>query len=281
MRAAPSVRASVLALVCFALCFPLLYLVIGSFMDSSELAVSLDALSGRGESYISMPPIPQYPSIESYVRVLIDSPGFHVLFQNSTVITIGVLMGQMLFGIPAAWGFAAYDFRGKDALFFVYIVLMMLPFQVTLLPSYLVLNSMNLIDTHLAIIIPGALSAFPVFIMRHFFQSIPRSIIESARLDGASEAQVFFRIGIPLGAPGIFAALMLGFFEYWNIVEQPLAFLRTSGLWPLSLFVPTLDLAQASIVFASATIAAVPAVLVFLIGKEYLEQGIVALSTKG
>jgi multiple sugar transport system permease protein len=281
MRAAPLIRASVLALACFALCFPLVYLVIGSFMDSSELAASLAALSGRGEGSISMPPIPRYPSIESYVRVLIDSPGFHALFQNSTVITVGVLVGQMLFGIPAAWGFATYDFRGKNALFFVYVVLMMLPFQVTLLPSYLVLDDMGLIDTHLAIIIPGALSAFPVFIMRHFFQSIPPSIIESARLDGASEMQIFLRIGIPMGAPGIFAALMLGFFEYWNIVEQPLVFLRTNGLWPLSLFVPSLDFAQTGLIFASATIAALPAVLIFLIGKEYLEQGIVALSTKG
>ena len=281
MRTARFGRAAVLALVCFILCFPLVYLIIGSFMDSSELASSLNALFGRAEGYINMPLIPRHPGIESYIRALIDSPGFHALFRNSTVITVCVLLGQMIFGVPAAWGFAMYNFRGKNTLFFAYIVLMMLPFQVTLLPSYLVLNSMNLIDTHLAIIIPGALSAFPVFIIRHFFQSIPRSIIESARLDGANEAQVFFRVGIPLGAPGIFAALVLGFFEYWNIVEQPLAFLRTSELWPLSLFIPSLDFSQAGLIFASAIIAAIPAVLVFLIGKEYLEQGIATLSTKG
>jgi multiple sugar transport system permease protein len=274
-------RIGILSLVCFALCFPLVFMLIGSIMDASELGVRLAPLFGQNEGFISFPVIPENLTFTSYIEVLIDSPGFHVLYQNSLLITVCTLVGQMIIGIPAAWGFAVYDFKGKNALFFVYIILMMLPFQVMLLPNYLVLNNMGLIDTHLAIIIPGAFSAFPVFIMRHFFQTIPYSLIEAARLEGANELQILLRIGIPLGKPGIFAVVLLGFFEYWNIVEQPLAFLRSAELWPLSLFTPAVDFAQASVIFASAVIAAIPAVLIFLAGKEHLEQGIGVISTKG
>ena len=274
-------RVIILSLTCFMLCFPLAFVVVGSITDSTELAHHLAPLFGQGSGFISFPAIPEHPSLMSYVEVLVDNPGFHVLYQNSTFITTAVLAGQMLIGIPAAWSFAVYDFKGKNALFFIYIVLMMLPFQVMLLPNYLVLSNLGLVDTHLSLIIPGALSAFPVFIMRHFFQTIPDSLLESARLDGANEFQIFIRIGIPLGKSGILAVLILGFFEYWNIVEQPLAYLRSAELWPLSLFTPVIELSNAGIIFASAIIAAIPAILVFIAGKEYLEQGIGVLSNKG
>lgn len=281
MRARTIFISAIAAITCFFICFPLIILLGASLMDGLELASLLKGAVGSGVDYSGIPIIPKYPTLENYVEALLDTPYYYVLFRNSIVIVIGVLLGQFLIATPAAWAFARFRFRFKETLFFIYVLLMMLPFQVVMLPNYLILNSLAINNTLLAIILPGALSAFPVFIMRHFFGKIPESIIESARLDGANELQIFCRIGIPLGAPGIFAALILGFFEYWNLVEQPLAFLHDQALWPLSLFLPSLNLDNIGLVFASAVIAAIPALLIFFIGREYLEQGISSTTSKG
>lgn len=219
-------------------------------------------------------------TLAAYVEVLVDTPAFHVLFANSTALTTGVLAGQLLLAPPAAWALARYRFPGRNVLFFLYVLLMMLPFQVLMLPSYLMLNALGINGTLLAIVLPGAFSAFPVFIMEHFFAGIPAELIESARLDGASELRIFVRIGLPLGTPGIFASLVLGFFECWSMVEQPLAFLRDQALWPLSLFQPAAGAEGLGVAFAAAAVAAVPAMLVFLLGKDYLEAGIASTTRK-
>ena len=261
-----------LAVVGFVVCFPLAVLIVGSFMGNEELA--------PGAGFANAPLVPSRPTLASYVAVLVDTPAYHVLVQNSAIIVVGVLAGQAVFATPAAWALARFDFPGKRAVFFLYVLLMMLPFQVVMLPNYLVLNALGINDTLLAVVLPGAFSAFPVFIMHHFFASVPDSLVDAARLDGAGEWRVFWSIGLPLGAPGVFAALVLGFFEYWNAVEQPLAFLKNQALWPLSLFQPALSAETVGTLFAAAVVAAVPAVLVFLMGKDYLEQGIAATTGK-
>lgn len=280
MKARAFVLSLALALVGFAVCFPVAVLVLGSFMDNAELASVLKGVVVPGTGLADAPLLPRYPTLSSYVAVLVDTPAYHVLTQNSAIIVAGVLAGQLVFATPAAWALARYDFRGKRALFFLYVLLMMLPFQVVMLPNYLAFNAMNLNNTLLAVVVPGAFSAFPVFIMQHFFAGIPASLVDSARLDGASEGRIFLEIGVPLGAPGIFAALVLGFFEYWNLVEQPLAFLKDQALWPLSLFQPSVSAENVGVVFAAAVVAAVPAVIVFLLGKDYLEQGIASTTRK-
>ena len=156
-----------------------------------------------------------------------------------------------------------------------------MPFQVTMLSNYLVLDKLNLIDTHLSIIIPGMFSTFPVFIMYRFFSEIPKEIVESARVDGANEFQIFIKIAIPLGRPGIISAMILGFFEYWNIIEQPMTFLKDKTLWPLSLYLPNISLENADIAFAASSITLITAIIIFFAGQKYLEQGILASAVKG
>ena len=269
-----------LAVVGFVVCFPLAVLIVGSFMGNEALASTLGGVVAPGAGFANAPLVPSRPTLASYVAVLVDTPAYHVFVQNSAIIVVGVLAGQAVFATPAAWALARFDFPGKRAVFFLYVLLMMLPFQVVMLPNYLVLNALGINDTLLAVVLPGAFSAFPVFIMHHFFASVPDSLVDAARLDGAGEWRVFWSIGLPLGAPGVFAALVLGFFEYWNAVEQPLAFLKNQALWPLSLFQPALSAETVGTLFAAAVVAAVPAVLVFLMGKDYLEQGIAATTGK-
>lgn len=261
-------------------CYPVIFLIVGSFMNKRELEASLGPVMQNSEGFLSWKLIPMYPTLRNYVEVLLDSPQFFVMFWNSVRLTLAILAGQLLVGIPAAWGFARFQFPGKKILFLIYVGLMMMPFQVTMLSNYLVLDRMKLMDTHWSIILPAAFSTFPVFIMYRFFAGIPEAIMESAKLDGAGHLQIFLYLGIPLGSGGIVSAMVLGFLEYWNLVEQPLTFLKNKTLWPLSLFLPGIGLEQAGMAFASSVITLIPALFVFLCGQDYLEQGITAAAVK-
>ena len=161
-------------------------------------------------------------------------------------------------------------------LFTIYVVLMLLPFQVTMLSSYLTLDRLSLLDTQWAVILPAVFSTFPIFVIYGGFRAIPKSLIEAARIDGAGEIYIFFMAGIGLGKGGILSALVLGFLEYWNAIEQPMTYLKTEALWPLSLYLPRMIQAEMASAFAASIVTLLPAVLLFFAGQENLEQGIVA-----
>ena len=136
------------------------------------------------------------------------------------------------------------------------------------------------LNTHAGIILPAAFSTFPVFIMYRFFCGVPGSILEAAQIDGAGPLQIFLHIGLPLGSAGVVSAVVLSFLEYWNLIEQPLTFLQDKRLWPLSLYLPNISLDRAGIAFTASVTALFPAVLIFLSGQDYLEQGIIASAIK-
>ena len=277
-----------LVLLALVAIFPVFFSVTGSLMGQKELNDLLEAVltadsgsaSGQAVSYVFWRVLPLYPTLRSYVKVLLDSPEFFVMFWNSVKITVGVLAGQILVGVPAAWGFARYRFPGKNLLFMIYVALMMMPFQVMMLSNYLVLDQMKLLDHLWGIILPAAFSTFPVFIMYHFFRSIPKGIIESAELDGANKFQVFLHIGVPLGSSGIVSALVLSFLDAWNLIEQPLTFLKNKTLWPLTLYVPNNSMNNARLAYVASVITLIPSLLVFMAGQNYLEQGIAASAVK-
>lgn len=249
-------------------------------MGTEELTENLSAVLSGGNGYVSWSLLPMTPTLHSYIEVLLDSPEFFVMFWNSIKIAVGILLGQCLISIPAAWGFARFKFRFHKVLFFLYIILMMMPFQVTMLSNYLVMNELKLMDTLWAIILPGIFSTFPVFIMFNFFRGIPETLLEAARIDGAGELLIFLKIGIPLGQSGIISAIVLGFLEYWNLIEQPMTFLKDKTLWPLSLFLPNIGTDQLQMAFAASVITLIPSVLVFAAGHDYLEQGIASIGIK-
>lgn len=265
----------------FALCYPVFFLVIGSFMGQDELRENLQpCLVWSGEGFARFPLLPMYPTLRSYVEILMDRPEFFTMFWNSVKLVGSVLAGQMLIGIPAAWGFARYRFPFRRSLFTIYIIFMMLPFQVVQLSEYLVLEKLHLMDTLGAVILPGIFSTFPVFLLYNFFRQVPEELIEAARLDGASERQVFLHMGIPAAFPGIMAALVLQFVEYWNLVEQPVTFFRDKTLWPLSLYLPEITPENAGASLAASVLAMLPSLLVFFAGQDYLEKGIAATARK-
>ena len=261
--------------------YPVIFLSAGSLMGADELEDCLGAVVSGAEGYASFPVLPKYPTLQHFVEVLLDSPEFFVMFWNSILITFGVLGGQFVAGTMAAWGFARYEFPCKRGIFLLYIVLMLLPFQVLMLSDYLLLDRLRLLDSLWAVILPGMFSTFPVFIMYRFFAEIPDSLIESARLDGAREWQLFWYLALPMGSSGIIAALVLGFLEYWSLIEQPLTFIKDKSKLPLSVFLPDLTMTgKAGFLFAVSVVTFLPAIILFMGGRDYLEQGIMAGAVK-
>lgn len=271
---------TILVVLSLFICFPIFFLIVGSFMGKSELIQYLGPVLSDKTGFASCRLLPKYPTLKSYIELLFDTPEFFIMFWNSIKIVTLSILGQLLVGVPCAWGFARYKFPCKKVLFTIYIIVMLMPFQVTMLSNYIVLDKLNFIDTHLSIILPAIFSTFSVFIMYRFFKNIPGAIIESARIDGASELQIFFKIGIPLGMPGIMSAVTLSFLEYWNIIEQPLTFLDTKGLWPLSIYLPEINIENIGVAFTTSAVTLIAAVIVFFVGQSYLEQGIASTAVK-
>lgn len=261
-------------------CAPVLFLLSGSLMSRYELGECLAPLMEGGEELIRWIFLPMYPTFEHFAKLLFYTPQFFVVFWNSVKIAAFILAGQLLIAVPAAWAFAVYRFRFRKLLFTLYVILMLMPFQVTMLSSYLVLDRLELVNTHWAVILPAVFSTFPVFLIYRGFRELPGSVIEAARVDGAGEWTIFLKIGLPLSSNGVLAAVVLGFLEYWSFVEQPMAFLEDASLWPLSLYLPQIDLSQAGTSFAASLVTLIPAVFVFLLGQDYLERGIRASAEK-
>lgn len=259
---------------------PLLLLLAASFMPEDELFSRYLPVLELGRAPVKPAIWPSFPSLKPYSELLLHSPGFFVMFWNSMLQVLSVLAGQLLVGTPAAWAFARFRFRGRRALFLLYLVLMIMPFQVTMVPSYLVLDQLHLLDTHLSVILPGIFAAFPVFVMTKFFESIPQSLVEAVYIDGGNCFDAFFRVGLPMGMPGIMTAVLLGFFEYFNALEPPLTFIKNKQLWPLSLYLPNVTADNASLAFTAGFVALLPPVLLYLNGQAYLEQGIAASGVK-
>lgn len=269
------ITAAFLLLPAVLICFPVFLILTGSVMDSIELGQYLGPVFSGGEEFIHWKVMPDYPTFEHYGRLLFLTPSFFVLFWNSVKLVACILAGQLLVGVPAAWAFAVYRVRGSRALFALYVVLMLLPFQVTMLSSYLVLDRFSLLNTHRAIILPAIFSTFPIFLSYGGFRQVPVQLLEAARIDGAGELWIFIKIGLSLGKSGLLSAIVLGFLEYWNLMEQPLAFLEDKALWPLSLYLPEISWTQAGFALCASFITLIPAAFVFVLGQDYLEQGII------
>lgn len=267
-------------LTAFLICLPLFMIPAGAFADASEIRQMLSPVLGEAKGYANWHLLLYYPTIEHFYRLLVGSPAFYKLFWNTVGMTAAILAGQLLVGLPSAWAFAAFTFRGRNFLFGLYVVLMLLPFQVMLLPQYIVLQELGLYGNPAAVILPAVFSTFPVFIMYRGFTQIDAEILEAARLDGAGELQIFLHIGLPLGQMGIRAAMVLSFLEYWNLVEQPMAFLEEQKDWPLSLYLPQLGMEQAGFAFAVSVVVLIPALFVFALGQDALEEGITYIGTK-
>lgn len=259
---------------------PLWLLFTGALTGNEELQRTLgQALMGQGPAKWSL--MPSWPTLQPVVELLLDTPEYFVAYWNTCAQVFPQLAGQLVVGAPAAWALSRMSFPGKRWIRSLYIVLMLLPFQVTMVPSYLTIHTLGLIDTIWAVILPGIFSTFPVFIMERGFDGVPKPLLEAAEIDGAGDWQRFWRIGLPLGLPGVLAAMTIGFLDAWNALEQPMIFLQTPANWPLSLYLTNSTGDDLALVMAASLGMLLPSILAFSFGQKYLEQGILAGAVKG
>lgn len=261
--------------------WPLWFLAAGAVTAEDELRLTLGPALGLGQGYAVWHWLPSWPTASPLLTLLLDTPQFFVMFWNSIRQSGAQVAGQLLAGAPAAWALSRLRFRGRGPVRTLYLVLMLLPFQVTMVPGYLVLKALGLLDTAWAVILPGAFSTFPVFVMIRGFDTIPGEVLESAAMDGAGPWQQFRRIGIPLGLPAIVSALTLAFLDAWNAIEQPMTYLKSQQNWPLSLYLTDLNPEALGLAMAASLLMLVPSVLVFRLGQPYWEAGIGTGAVKG
>lgn len=252
---------------------PLAIILISSFMGADEAGLTYGGVLGQ-KGFASPVLMPARPDFQPYADLFLYCRQFYTMFWNSVKDTALIVAGQVLTAIPAAWAFGKLKIPMKKVIFIIYIILMMLPFQVTMLSNYFMLDRTGLLNTPWAFILPCMFSTFPVFVMTRFFGDVPDELIEAAKIDGAGNLQIFLHIGLPLGKSGIMAVTVLQVLEVWNAVEQPLFFIQDQIHFPLALFFPNLtpDTLGSSFVAAMAMMA-LP-VLAFLYGREELEAGI-------
>lgn len=271
----------VLLVLAFLVLWPLWFMFTGAITSTAELNQHIGPVFNTGaEGYAEWPFLPRYPTLQPLIQMFMDTPEFFKMFWNTCVLVFPQLLGQLIVGTPMAWALSKFRFRGRRLLFTLYIVLMLMPFQVTMVTSYLINTNLGIMNTIWAIVLPGIFSTFPVFIMSRGFDMVPGVLLESAALDGAGPVQTFFRIGVALGKPGILAAMVLSFLEAWNAIEQPLVFLKDQSLWPLSLLLDSIATSNLGLAMGCSLLMLLPAALIFSFGQKYLELGIQASGIK-
>lgn len=270
------------AVAALAFLTPTVLTIANSFMSASEINANYGAIFATTEEggkifiskKINLKFIPDMVSFSQYYTVLFKSPDYLLKFWNSVILVVPIVVFQLVTASLAAYAFARLKGRLKELIFFVYIVVMLMPYQVTLVPNYLVSDWLKILDTRWAIILPGIFTPFAVFILSKIMRRIPFTLIEAAQLDGAGELQIFLHICMPLCKSALFSVAILVFIDYWNMVEQPLILLSDSNLYPLSVFLSQINSGEIGLAFAVATIYMIPTLLIFLYGEDYLVEGI-------
>ena len=269
----------------FAIAFllPTVLTITNSFMTQSEISANYGkvfaSLSGSsGKTYVAetvnLKFIPDKVSISQYVDVLVRSPDYLLKFWNSVILVVPIVLLQLAVASVTAYGFTRWRGKVRSFLFFFYVILMLMPTQVTLVPNYLVSGWLGLLNTRWAIIFPGMFAPFSVFLLTKSMRRIPSSLIEAAKLDGSSEWQIFKDICLPQCRSALYSVAILVFIDYWNMVEQPIILLPDAAQQPLSVYLSAINANEVGLAFAIATIYMVPCLLLFLHGEDYLVEGI-------
>lgn len=222
---------------------------------------------------------------ENYAAVFQSSVPFLSFAYNSAKITFFVTLGQLLTCSMAAFAFARLRFPGRDVLFILLLASLMVPGQVTIIPVFLIMRDLGLIDNHLSIILPGLTSAFGVFLLRQFFLTLPQDLIDAAKMDGAGPWTTFVRIALPLAGPALSALTILTFNSTWNNYFYPLIFLNTWEKFTLPLGITALRgymaSGNASVVMACVAMTIIPVLTVFLIAQRWFIEGVTQTGIKG
>ena len=265
-----------LTLVALIILLPVVLTALYSFFSPEEIKAFMETRGNYDASvWMEIKLAPRVFSLSQYYNILIEDVSVLRLLCNSAMYTVAILLGQALV-IPAmAYALSRFKFRGRDAIFFIVIMLMLLPFQVTMVPNVLTLRAMGLLNTAWAVILPTCFAPFYIFLVRQFMVGLPREILEAAEVDGAGTFRCFIHVALPVCRPILGAAVALSFADCWNLVEQPLTYLAgQTQLMPLSVMFNQLTENPSGVEFAGAALYILPALLIYLYFQKDILSGI-------
>ena len=258
----------------FAILFllPTVLTITNSFMSQSEISANygkiFETTDSGGKVFVSetvnLKFVPDMVTFSQYITVLLKSPEYLFKFWNSVIYTVVIVVFQLVVAMLASYAFMRYKGKLKEIIFFLYIIVTLMPYQVTLVPNFLVADWLGLIDTRWAIWMPGIFSPFAVYLLTKYMKRIPTSIIEAARVDGAGEWQIFRHICLPLCKGALYSVAILVFIDFWNMVEQPLILLTNADLHPLSIFLSKINAGEIGLAFAVATVYGAELIGIFI-----------------
>ncbi|WP_339265317.1 carbohydrate ABC transporter permease [Paenibacillus sp. FSL W8-0187] len=283
-----SILTFVMGVIALILISPIVITFTNSLMTELEIQINYgligqmnEVIPGRDSSFANLKLIPDKVSFAQYGKVFIDNPKYLTMFWNSVFMVMPIIVGQTLVAALAAYAFSKLKFRGRDSMFLVYVMTMLMPFQVTLVPNYIMVDKLGMLNSTGAIIAPGIFAAFGVFMLRQFMLDIPYAYIEAAKIDGAGHLRIFMTMIVPMIKPGLAALVILLFVDYWNMVEQPLIFLDDPFKQPLSVFLSRINDSERGIAFAASMLYMAPMVMLFLYAESYFIEGIQLSGVKG
>jgi multiple sugar transport system permease protein len=263
----------ILLIISLIMVFPFYWMTISSLKTPAELS--------------QLPPVwwPDNPSIQSYLDIFEVIP-FGRSIINSFVVTTAATVSILITSIMAGYVFAKYQFKGKNALFVIVLSTMMVPQFVLIVPLYHMMNGLNLVNTFMGLILPNMANAFGIFLMRQFIEGIPNDLIEAARLDGASEWKILWKVIVPLLKPAASALILFAFVFQWNNFLWPLTIVQSPEMNTVVLALNSLrsyttSVEYTNVVMAGATIGILPSVCLFLWLQKFFIEGIAMTGIKG
>ncbi|MFC5702696.1 carbohydrate ABC transporter permease [Cohnella faecalis] len=228
--------------------------------------------------------ISDHPTLKYHENVWTGPASFIKYYLNSLKISTISTIGAVFFAAVAAYGFSRIEFKGRDTLFLIYLVAMMVPNQIIFVPKFILFNAIGIYNTHLALILPGIFTVLGVFMLRQFFIAVPKDISESAMLDGAGHMRIFLRIMLPMAKPSLATLAIIDFSWHWNDFENALIFLLDEKLYTVSLGLQNFVLENSvdyNGMMAAATAGMLPMIIVFLIGQKFIVEGLASSAVKG
>lgn len=265
-----------LVLLALIILLPVIVTVLYSFFSPEEIRAFMDTRGSFSDTaWMDARLSPRMVSLSQYWKILIVDTSVLRMFAMSVFYTVMILLGQAVFVPMLAYALSRFRFKGRNVIFMAILLLMLLPYQVTMVPNVLTLRRMGLMNTVWAVILPLWFAPFYVFLLRQFMASLPNELFEAAQVDGAGTIRCYFHVALPVCRPAIGAALALSFADCWNLVEQPMTYLsQRTELQPLSVMFNQLVSESTGVEFAGAVIYMLPALFVYLYFLEDILSGI-------
>lgn len=275
MRSKEIIRKTILTIMLIILSF--LVLLPFLWMISSSLKMDTEVFS------FPIQWIPTNPRWANYKDIWKQIP-FFTFYKNTAKLTLVITLLQLLTSSFAAYGFAKMKFPGRNLLFVGYVATIAVPWQIYMVPQFIMMKKAGLVDTHLALILLQAFTAFGVFLLRQFYLSIPEELSEAARIDGLSEYGIYFRMILPLSKPSLATLTIFTFVNTWNDFMGPMLYLNSTKMKTIQLglrmFITQYD-AQYGLIMAASVVSVVPIVILFLATQRFFIEGIATTGLKG